>query len=432
MRAIGRTMGALSLALALALSSWMAAPAQAAGQTELETKIKTMEQALQSMKQQLEQVKQEQARQGQAVEVAASKAAQAKLPSWVERMTFFGDTRFRYEHTNYDDTVIAGKTKTKSGVDRFRVRLRFGVRSQIHPDVELGFRMASGSDTDGTSTNQTMGNYFGEYSSWGIDQAYVKWNPSFVPTKAATFSFGKVPQPFMTSKIIWDGDVVPEGGFINFTFNKGGGVQPFITAAYMTVNQSGEFGDNVLAPAVQAGAKVKLGSFRLDGALGYTSWGDLGDVGKLPPSLRGTPSYTEGGGTRTTNYAVFDAYAKASFAFAPKGSLGVWGHYLKNNDSEGPYQDKDQGYGAGVFVKYDKFGFNLWYKSVEANATPGFIADSDSGYVNIKGWIANVSYKMWKYGTVELSYYSMEPEDASISTASNKYQTVFVDFVFKF
>ncbi|MBU4566459.1 MAG: putative porin [Desulfarculus sp.] len=407
----------------MAIGFWSAAPANAATQAELEAKIKMMEQALNEMKGQLNQVQTTQVQQ-QAVQLAA----ESKLPSWVERMTFYGDTRFRYEHTSYDDL----NGKAKSGKDRFRVRLRFGVRSQIHEDVELGFRMVTGADDDATSTNQTMGNYFGEYSKWGLDRAYVKWTPSFVPGKGLAFSFGKVPQPFMTSKVIWDGDVVPEGGFLQYTFNKGGAWQPYVLAAYMTVEQAGEFSDNVLAPAAQIGVKGKVGAFSLKASTGYTSWGDMGDVGKVPDSTNGNPTWEEGGGERMSNFGVWDVYAKGSFKFDKKGSVFAWGHYLTNQSADGPYSNKDTGWGAGAGVKYDKFGFDVWYKYVEANATPGFIADSDSGYVNRKGFVVSASYQMWKYGKVVLSYYNTDPIDSDIDGASNGSQTFFTDFVFKF
>ena len=411
---------ALALGLCMLPSTWAAAATQA----ELEAKIKAMEQTLQEMKAQLGQVQHSQQQQQQAVEAAAAN----KLPSWVERITFFGDVRFRYEHTSYDEL----NGTDKSDRDRFRVRLRFGARSQIHPDVELGMRMTLGSDTDPTSTNQTMGNYFGEYSTWGVDQAYVKWTPSLVPDKGLTFSFGKVPQPLVTTKIIWDSDVVPEGAFINYTFNKGGDWRPFVTAAFMTVNQPGDWSNNIYAPAAQVGVKGKAGAFSVEGAAGYTSWGDLGDPGNLPPNLHGTPTYVEGGETRTTNYQVWDLYAKAAFKFNPKGSVGMWGQYLQNSDAEGPYQDKDTGYGVAAFVTYDKFKFEVLYKNVQADATPGFIADSDSSYVNRKGWQVEVQYKMWRYGNLVVTYYNTEPEDDSIPGAANASQTIFVNTIFKF
>ena len=110
----------------------------------------------------------------------------------------------------------------------------------------------------------------------------------------------------------------------------------------------------------------------------------------------------------------------------------MWGQYVQNSDASGPYQDKDSGYGVAGFVAYDKFKFLVLYKDVEANATPGFIADSDSGYVNRKGWQLEGQYQMWKYGKLLVTYYNTEPDDATIPGATNKSQTIFVNTIFKF
>ncbi len=430
MRVVRKPMACAIVAAALALSWFLASPAQAATQAELEKKIEMLERSLQELKGELKQVQTTQAKQEQAVQqVAASKAAKSALPGWVERITFYGDTRFRYEHTTYDD--LNGKSKT--GKDRFRVRLRFGVRSQIHEDVELGFRMATGADSDPTSTNQTMGNYFAEYSKWGLDRAYIKWTPSAVPGKGLGFEFGKVPQPFMTSKAIWDGDVVPEGAFLKYTANKGGSWQPFFTVAYMTVNQTGEWSSNIYAPAAQAGVKGKTGAFKLDGSVGYTSWGNLGDPGDIPPNVHGNPEYLDSAGaTRLSEFRVWDVYAKATYKFTKKGSVALWGHYLNNTGATGPNKDKDVGWAAGGKFKFQKFSFDAWYKHIEANASPGFIADSDSGFVNRKGWVLAAGYKIWKYGKVKFSYFNMDPLDGELDGAGNGFQTFLADFVFKF
>ena len=332
MRGVGKVAGAIMMAATMAIGFWSAAPANAATQAELEAKIKMMEQTLNEMKGQLKQVQTTQVQQQQAVQVAAAN----KLPSWVERMTFYGDTRFRYEHTSYDD--LNGKTKTKSGKDRFRVRLRFGVRSQIHEDVELGFRMVTGADDDATSTNQTMGNYFGEYSKWGLDRAYVKWTPSFVPQKGLAFSFGKVP-PALHDLQGHLGRRRGARGWLRCSTpsTRAAPGSPTCLAAYMTVEQAGEFSDNVLAPAAQIGVHGKVGAFSLKASTGYTSWGDLGDVGKVPDTPTATPPGTEGGGERMSNFGVWDIYAKGSFKFDKKGSVFAWGHYLTNQDADGPY-----------------------------------------------------------------------------------------------
>jgi len=416
----------LAMAAALALSLAWAPAASAATQAELEAKIKQMELTLQGMKQQLTQV---QSTQSQQEMVLAEKAASDSLPKWVQRIAFYGDTRFRFENTTYDEF----NGKDKDDRTRFRVRLRFGVKSQIHEDVELGFRMATGSNDDPTSTNQTMGNYWGEISSWGVDRAYVKWTPSMVPGKGLSFTFGKAKNPFVTSKAIFDGDVVPEGAFLKYTFNKKGTFQPFVLGTWLYLKEhSSDPPDDLYAYAGQAGFNWKSGKFKVTAATSYYDWNDFGKVGQIPPNIHGNPVYTEDGEDRLSKFAVWDFIAKMGYKFSKKGSVSFWGHYLTNTDASGPEEDKDTGWAAGAKVKYSKFSFGLWYKYIEANASPGFIADSDSGFVNRQGMVVELGYKFMKNGKVKFSYFNMENVDDDIDGASNNYQTFFTDVVFKF
>lgn len=401
------------------------APAEAATQADLEKKIQALEQSLHSLKQQLTEVKTTQDQQAAVAQVAAMDA----LPKWVQRMKFYGDVRFRFESTSYDEF----KGSDKDDRARFRVRWRFGVKSQIHEDVELGFRLATGSDDDPTSTNQTMGNYWGEITSVGIDRVYVKWSPSFIPNKPAYLAFGKMKNPFFTTKAMFDGDVVPEGLFLGAVFNKKGTVQPFFTgAAFYLKEHKTEPPDDLYAFAGQIGVKAKMNKFKWQIATSYYGWNDFGKEGNIPPNVHGNPVYQENGEDRLSTFGVWDVLAKADYKFSKKGSVGFWGHYLTNQQAEGPQEDKDSGYAFGAKLKYSKFSFGAWYKYVEANASPGFIADSDSGFVNRKGWVLEAGYKFFKYGKVKLSYFNTEAIDEDINGAAAGSQTFFADFVFKF
>ncbi len=406
----------------------MASPAARAGQLDLETRIQTLEQSLQELKAQLAEMKKGQ-QEIKSEQKQVKQAAPLKLPSWLDRFTFYGDTRFRYEMTSYDDF----QGKSKDSRSRLRVRLRFGVKSRIHPDVELGLRLATGSDDDPTSTNQTMGNYWGEYHSLGIDRAYLTWTPWFLPQRNLALGLGKFANPLVTSKAMWDGDVQPEGGWFKYTFNKEGRVRPFVlgTVWYLKEHKSDPPSD-LVGWTGQVGVKAKLGRFKLLAATSYYDWGELGEAGQLPPNIHGNPTYTEGGGDRMSSFRVWDLYLKGSYQLARKSSLGMWGHYLANTDASGPYDDRDKGWAAGIKYSYHQFSLGTWYKYVEANATPAFIADSDSGYVNRKGWVVGLGYQFWKYGKIKLTYFNMQAIDGDLPGASNDYQTFFTDLIFKF
>lgn len=422
-----KAIGVGALGAALVFGALGAAPARAATQAELEAKIQMLEQSLNQLKTQLTEIKVNQAAQAQQ-QASYQMAAKDKLPGWLERIEPFGDLRLRYEHSSYDDF----NGKSKSDRDRFRFRLRFGFQSQIHEDLKVAFRMASGSDSDPTSTNQTFGDFFAEKTSWGIDQAYVTYTPGFVPRKGLDFTFGKAPNPFVTSKAIWDGDVVPEGAFLKYTFMKGGDIQPFVLGSAMFIDEHSDSSENAYAWSGQVGVNAKFGAFRLTAATAYTDWGKTGDANNVPTNVHGNPIYTENGASRLSKFKVWDLYAKGSYKVNKATKVDAWGHYFKNTDATGPYDGKDSGWAAGAKISYSKFSLGAWYKNVEANATPGFVADSDSGFVNRKGWVLEAGYKWFNYAETLVTYYNTEPIDDEINGASNGSQTLFVDFVFKF
>ncbi len=76
------------------------------------------------------------------------KPAAPQTPPWLAGLRFYGDLLLRYEAINY-----SGDTKD---INRGRFRLRFGVEKQVADELLLGFRLASGSNNDPTSANQTF------------------------------------------------------------------------------------------------------------------------------------------------------------------------------------------------------------------------------------------------------------------------------------
>ena len=82
----------------------------------------------------------------------------------------------------------------------------------------MGFRLLTGSTTDQTAPNQTLGNsgYF-NYKTFNIDRAYAGYSPNglkdYGALKGVTVGAGKFENPFLrySTPIVWDGDVTPEG-----------------------------------------------------------------------------------------------------------------------------------------------------------------------------------------------------------------------------
>jgi hypothetical protein len=154
-------------------------------------------------------------------------------PTWIGHLSIFGDVRVRNESHFFDKnnelTFInvgainngapfnIGQPITtlppiiNSSKDRniSNFRARFGLTDQIDDDLTATIRLASGSDNQPVSTNQTMGNYFNKDGVW-LDQAFIKYTPD-LGFAHASITAGRMPNPFVKTDLVWDEDVNLDG-----------------------------------------------------------------------------------------------------------------------------------------------------------------------------------------------------------------------------
>lgn len=170
-------------------------------------------------------------------------------PTWIGNLTLFGDLRVRNEShffdKNNDQTfvnvgAINNGSPYNTGANNnvlppiinssqlrnfSNFRARFGFTDQIDDDLQMTIRLASGGDNQPVTTNQTMGNYYNKDGIW-LDEAYMSYTPhlGFIDTDL-NVSAGRMPNPFVKTDLVWDGDVNVDGIAIslNRTFLRGPG-----------------------------------------------------------------------------------------------------------------------------------------------------------------------------------------------------------------
>jgi hypothetical protein len=161
-------------------------------------------------------------------ESASTAAGKWKLSAPITELELYGDVRLRYEYrggrTPSDHTDTPNDWYER---ERERYRLRVGLRGTLADDWFFGIRLETSSSS--RSTNVT----FGGESSGGpfskgddgifVGQAYFGYTgfPDF------KFTGGRMPQPLITTSMLWDDDINPEGlaeqWKHTFTFDLGGG-----------------------------------------------------------------------------------------------------------------------------------------------------------------------------------------------------------------
>ncbi len=322
-------------------------------------------------------------------------AGAREVPGWLENFTIYGDLRLRYHLEKPDD-----HTQDKH---RGRFRLRVGAKKTwLDKQLEVGFRLASGSSDDPTSTNQTFTGNFSEKQVW-IDLAYAKYQPKAL--KGFMAVGGKMKNPFVHTNMIWDSDVNPEGVWVVYRYGGLGPVEPFAGFGFFQLDHNSDAADATLH-AYQAGATWKVTKdVKWTAALAYYDYGHYED------HFSRAKSNTEVGGYLTAEeFNVLNLTNKVSWK-AFNLPMSAYVDYAHNcgNELGGQSDAFAVGYKVGKNKKKGDWSASYKYAYIQANATPAAFNDSDFGNTNRKGHQWGAKYNLLDSVTAGVNLFCTEP-----------------------
>lgn len=178
-------------------------------------------------------------------EVASSSAGRWKLSTPITELEIYGDARMRYEYRG-GRTGGAPQAAPAPGVagfhdwqerERDRYRLRLGIRGVLIDDWFFGVRLETSTNPRSTNVtfnddSQVNGPFSKDSDRLSVGQAYLGYRGF----KDVTLTAGRMPQPLVTTLMVWDADINPEGlaeqWKHSFTFNFGGGASESSAAGY--------------------------------------------------------------------------------------------------------------------------------------------------------------------------------------------------------
>ena len=144
-------------------------------------------------------------------DVATTSAGKLKLSTPITEVELYGDMRVRYEARQGETGAPSTLDKPNDTLrrDRERYRFRLGLRGTLADDWFFGFRLETSSNP--RSTNVTFGDDAGPFGkasdTVGIGQAYLGYSGF----RDIRLTAGKMPNPFVNTLMVWDGDINPEG-----------------------------------------------------------------------------------------------------------------------------------------------------------------------------------------------------------------------------
>ncbi len=332
----------------------------------------------------------------------------------LEKFSWKGDFRLRYQHDQRDQAAA-------NTLDRSRLRLRFRLGSTIHlyKDLDIGFRIVTGTLGSATSANATLDGGFGN-KSFNLDRAFFKWTP-----KAFAVQAGKFSVPFMKSQMIWDSDVNVEGIAEQYSRKMGNTNFKLILGQFIVdeINP----GDDIKLFAYQGVVEqlTDLGKFSF--ALAYYDYMDHEDP---VTAITGT-------GLNNTQSEVKVLNAMGMWSDSVYGRpLKFFAEYAKNTGALAPGQpDLDTAWHVGFAYgksgqKFGDWDFKLLYRVVQTEAVLDAFGDSDfhGGLNNNRGVKASAAIGIRKGIKLKLTYFNTR-EERGAKDEQQKFQS---DLVFKF
>ncbi len=305
--------------------------------------------------------------------------------SWVERISFKGDVRLRYEMIDLDGAPER---------NRMRFRSRFGLSAKVADDVKFVFRLATGGG-DPVSTNQTFDDGFST-KDIGVDLAYIDWKI----TDSLNFFGGKMKNPFFKaggSPLVWDGDLNLEGLAMSYEHDRF-----FGTVGGFSVEERSTADDSLLY-VVQFGGKFRLGdTSSITAGVGYYAYTNT--IGNLPfYNGRAKGNTVEVIGTVLPIGTYVYDYKNTELSAQFDATLGDWplriyAHATRN--SEVSIQDSAYAFGAkiGSAKKDGEIELSWTYQDIEADALIASFNDSDfgGGGTDADGHILKAKYAVSK------------------------------------
>jgi hypothetical protein len=389
--------------------------------------------------------------------MAPTNAPQAVAPaqkSWADSVKLTGDVRYRYE-TIKDDSKL-GTDKQPFTEQRNRIRARIGAEGKCDDlTVGIGIATATGAAGSGNpvSLNDTLGT--GEsMKSIFLNYAYMDYNCfGENPDGELHAVAGKMKNPFNTmigsaslDDLIWDPNVTPEGvalkGQIGNDFAK-----LYANAGYIWVQEratGNSYGDDSMLYAGQAGVKL---TFIPEVALTFGgSYYDFTHLQGMDLIDYQTPASAYGNSTKAGSVSGTTTNKAWASQFTPVvcfAQLDLWiaglpmslfGQTLHNTDCTTSF-DNGSVYGARLGKAKNPHTWELGYsyEQLDADATPGLLADSDrwGGGTDGKGHEIYGKYQFMKNLQGVVTYY-MDKKTISVASKTVDYDRLQVDLVASF
>ncbi len=334
---------------------------------------------------------------------AGGSAPGATPPSIPSKLTINGDLRVRYE-SNFGDNAARDRDR---GVIRARLRAAYAV----NPWLTVGTQIATGDNDDPNSTDQTLGNFVDDLTV-SLDQAYMRGTFG-----GLTLTAGKIPQPFVRTELVWDGDVNPQGLSASYKMALGGGASIKTNGIYFLVDEATAGEDSRMIggqlqfeTAASAPVKFELAAGYYDYRLSSLAGGDTGDF----------RTNRFAAGRYLSDFNLLDVIGAVQFnGLGERWPVRIVGDYVHNF---GATTSEDSGFGVDLLVgrgsKLHDWRFGYGYAEMGVDGVlAAFSHDNTNLATNYLQHTALIDYVVANNVILNATYYRYRAKSPLFTTA---------------
>ncbi len=406
------------------------------------------------------------------------------LPSWIDRLNFYGDLRFRYEHRGFSsnnpdfnnfsvqNSLNDGRgfelNNTTEDRNLLRFRVRFGFDTKVNDWLSGGMRLTTGGLNDTLSGNTTLQTSTSKYE-FNLDRMFLRVDPK----PWVSIVGGRFTNPFMHTDVLFDPDLPFDGIAATFKHDLKPKVSAFGTLGYFPLDEieSSELAlaDSKWLLGAQAGVQWQASSTTAV-KLGLAYY-DFNNVEGIPNPIKpnnafdGTaPSFRTKGNSYfdlnkgnsdrpllyglTSQFELIDLNAAVDIAKFNPVHVTLNADYVKNigfdkreiirrtglTDAEVPGEDTDAfqvRVTVGMPELYKKGNWQAYvgYKYIEADAVLDSYTDSNFYLrgTNSKGFLLGASYGLDERTLVMARFWSAEEIEPRVFDIDGNAQPFSVD-----
>ena len=306
------------------------------------------------------------------IEIAIGGTEEEKDVPEERKLEFFGDFRLRYEGFFQQGVPTQ---------NRDRLRLRFGLRGSAE-SFNYGFRIATGDPRNPISANQTFTEFFSKKSFY-IDRAYIEFAPKNMPFASI---FGKFSPQHLTTSMVWDSDVGPEGACQSFSYSSGKLLKNFrIYAMEFVLNEQSKEEDAWMI-GVQGVAEFKVSdasSFSVAvGDYHYINEDQIAlalDRGDLMSHKTNSLRYEDGVLVGyLTEFHLMELFLKYSHSLSPRWPMNFMAQYVRNVAAERANQATFAEFSLGTNKRPGEWILSWSYWGPEKDAVVAAYIENDT------------------------------------------------------